>query len=114
MRSLLPLLFAGVSLAALASHSGVPSITPVPGDADPNSAWMKGHLERVEKAKSGGSEVVFLGDSITRGGETSGASTFSIRRTGLSTWEVLETGPSMSSGASTTESLTDSKPRRWC
>lgn len=58
--------------ASYVSRSMVPSVTPVPGNSDPNSTWMKEHLASVEKAKAGGAEVVFLGDSITRGWETSG------------------------------------------
>ena len=43
----------------------VRAITPVPQSQDPNNWWMKRFNEKQELVKKGGSEVVFIGDSIT-------------------------------------------------
>ena len=50
----------------------IPALTPVPQNAKPDSGWMKRHAKALEQAKAGGSEVVFLGDSITQGWEGRG------------------------------------------
>lgn len=43
----------------------VRSLTPVPQSNDPNHWWVKRFNEKQELVKKGGSEVVFIGDSIT-------------------------------------------------
>ena len=61
-----------MTLAALLLLSVIPALTPVPQNANPDSGWMKRHAKVLEQAKAGGSEVVFLGDSITQGWEGRG------------------------------------------
>ncbi len=49
----------------------VTSITPVPQSDNPDNWWMKRFAEKRELVRKGGSEVVFVGDSITHGLEGS-------------------------------------------
>lgn len=61
-----------LSLAAVAAMcvsvltaDSVRSLNAEPQSTDPNSAWQKRFAEKQELVKKGGSEVVFIGDSIT-------------------------------------------------
>ncbi|MBQ9430859.1 MAG: hypothetical protein IJU44_04830 [Kiritimatiellae bacterium] len=53
------------ALTAALSASAQLSINPVPQSTDPNSWWQKRFAAKQELVKAGGSEVVFIGDSIT-------------------------------------------------
>ena len=67
------LFFAAVAVTFAGALFGVPvsSITPEPQSSDPNNWWQKRFAEKQELVKKGGSEVVFIGDSITHGLEGS-------------------------------------------
>ena len=67
------LVFAAVAAVLAGTLFAVPvaSITPEPQSKDPNSWWQKRFAEKQELVKKGGSEVVFIGDSITHGLEGS-------------------------------------------
>ena len=60
------------ALALVASAAYEPlSQRPVPQSDDPNGWWQKRFAEKQKLVKAGGSEVVFIGDSITHGLEGS-------------------------------------------
>lgn len=71
MRTFIAGVMSVVSLAVLAE---VPSITPVPANADPKGNWMARFERQKSTARKLGPEidVVFLGDSITQGWEGKG------------------------------------------
>jgi len=48
------------------------AVTPCENNPNPNEWWMKRHAEKMKLVKAGGSEVVFVGDSITHGWEGNG------------------------------------------
>ena len=53
-------------LCAAGLLADILSITPVPqGGSDTNGWWWKRFNEKQKLVKAGGSEVVFMGDSIT-------------------------------------------------
>jgi lysophospholipase L1-like esterase len=59
----------GSGLAGLAQGKGHPAITPAPRDAD----WWRARFEALRSnAARGKAELVFIGDSITQGWETTG------------------------------------------
>ena len=60
-------------LCAAGLLADILSITPVPqGGSDTNGWWWKRFNEKQKLVKAGGSEVVFMGDSITHGWEGAG------------------------------------------
>lgn len=59
-----------LALAASAAYEPL-SQRPVPQSDDPNGWWQKRFAEKQKLVKAGGSEVVFIGDSITHGLEGS-------------------------------------------
>lgn len=68
------LFFVAVAVVTgLAWAAPVRSIDPQPQSKDPNGWWLKRFAEKQELVKKGGSEVVFIGDSITHGLESSQA-----------------------------------------
>ncbi len=65
-------MFAAIA-AAFAAQADILSITPVPqGGSDTNNWCWKRFREKQQLVKAGGSEVVFMGDSITHGWEGAG------------------------------------------
>ena len=61
-----------VAFAAAVAFGEIRALTPVPQNADTNSWWMKRFAEKDALVKAGGSQVVFIGDSITHYWETRG------------------------------------------
>ena len=53
------------AVAGTLSAAPVRSMIPVPQSDDPNHWWVKRFNEKQELVRKGGSEVVFIGDSIT-------------------------------------------------
>ena len=66
------MLVAGAVLTAAASFGEIRAVTPVPQNADANGWWMKRFAEKDALVKAGGSQVVFIGDSITHYWESRG------------------------------------------
>jgi hypothetical protein len=67
------LVFVFSVLCAAGLSADILSITPVPqGGADTNNWCWKRFREKQQLVKAGGSEVVFMGDSITHGWEGAG------------------------------------------
>lgn len=58
-------------VSGLAFADPVRSLNAEPQSKDPNNWWQKRFAEKQELVKKGGSEVVFIGDSITHGLESS-------------------------------------------
>ena len=50
----------------------VRAVTPVPQSRDPDNWWMKRFAEKQRLVEAGGSQVVFIGDSITHFWESTG------------------------------------------
>ena len=69
-RLLRTMLAVSAVLTASAAGAGIRALTPQPAGIDPKrsgfhgDAWMRRHAEKVAAAKAGGSQVVFIGDSI--------------------------------------------------
>lgn len=61
-----------LAIAAFDVFAANLAFKPVPRDSDPNGWWMKRHESRLKLAEAGGGDVVFIGDSITHGWESSG------------------------------------------
>lgn len=59
--------------AAMMAGAKVLSLEPVPQSADAKSWWQQRFAQKAELVKKGGSEVVFIGDSITHFWEGAGA-----------------------------------------
>jgi lysophospholipase L1-like esterase len=74
-----PTLFAAGVLASLAvslaaGEAKLP--TPATPREQPDADWKKTHLAFVETAKKGGIDLLFMGDSITHGWDTTGKAAF--------------------------------------
>ena len=64
---------ASALLAGMLFAAPVTSIDPKPQSEQADNWWQKRHAEKVQLAKAGGSDVVFIGDSIVHGLEGSAA-----------------------------------------
>ncbi len=62
---------AATALAVSLNAAPVASATAAPQSDDPQNWWQKRHAEKMELVRKGGSEIVFIGDSITHGLEGS-------------------------------------------
>lgn len=66
MTKIVGMFFAAIAISAAAAYEPL-SQRPVPQSDDPNGWWQKRFAEKQALVKAGGSEVVFIGDSITQG-----------------------------------------------
>ena len=62
-----------VTAFALSVSAALRALTPTPQSQDPASWWMKRHQQKCVEATNVASRLVFIGDSITHGWESSGA-----------------------------------------